>query len=88
MLFLSDYQLSYNGGNAFFKYAEFDEAKNKIFMRTYSPYAATLRPEEKGFFDVNFLNGEGNDDSFNFNFEKRFQGLKKVKRVFLEKEKA
>lgn len=78
ILVLSDYQFGYNGGNAFFKFAEFSEDENKIYLSTYSPYAASLPLEEKGFFDVNFMNGEGNDDEFKFNFDDRFKDLKKL----------
>lgn len=50
---LSDYQFAYNGGNAFFQYVGMDEANNKITMRTYSPYSASLPAAERSFFDVN-----------------------------------
>lgn len=77
IMVLSDYQFGYNGGNAFFKFAEFSEDDDKIYLSTYSPYAASLPSDAKGFFDVNFMNGEGNDDVFDFNFDKRFKDLKK-----------
>lgn len=74
---LADYQFSYNGGNGFFKYIEFDEDANKIFLKTYSPYAASLSNDEKTFFDVNYMLGKGNDDVVNFNFNDRFDFAKK-----------
>ncbi|MGI5949605.1 S-layer homology domain-containing protein [Peptoniphilus sp.] len=77
IMVLSDYQFGYNGGNAFFKFAEFSEDANKIYLSTYSPYAASLPSDAKGFFDVNFMNGDGNDDVFDFNFDERFKDLKK-----------
>jgi len=78
---LADYQFSYNGGNGFFKYAEFDEDQNKIFLKTYSPYAASLPMDEKTFFDVNYMNGEGNDDILELNFDGRFDFAKKYQPI-------
>lgn len=71
---LADYQFGYNGGNAFFQYIGLDEAANKLTMRTYSPYSASLKDSERSFFDVNFLTGEGNVYSQDFDFAKRFAG--------------
>lgn len=69
---LADYQFSYNGGNALFKFAEFDERGGKIHVSTFSPYVQTLAPEEKTFFDVNYMTGKGNDDVLDINFSQRF----------------
>lgn len=71
---LSDYQFAYNGGNAFFQYVGMDEANNKIAMRTYSPYSASLPTAERSFFDVNFLTGIGNTYDGSFDFTRRFAG--------------
>lgn len=79
MSILTDYQFAYNGGNGIFRYLEFDERDNKIYYSSYSPYAASLKAEEKTFFDVNFLNGDGNEGSFDLNFKERFQGMERVK---------
>lgn len=73
---LADYQFSYNGGNAFYKFAEFDEAHNKIRLSTFSPYAATLKDEERTFFDVNYMTGVGNYTVLDLNFAQRFAGMK------------
>lgn len=73
---LADYQFSYNGGNAFFKFAEFDEAANCIRLSTFSPYAATLSDSERTFFDVNYMTGAGNYTVYQIDFETRFAGLK------------
>ncbi|MBU5668688.1 S-layer homology domain-containing protein [Peptoniphilus sp. MSJ-1] len=78
---LADYQFSYNGGNGFFKYAEFDESQNKIFLKTYSPYSASLPMNEKTFFDVNYMKGEGNDDILDLNFNERFDFAKKYQPI-------
>lgn len=72
---LADYQFSYNGGNALFKFAEFDEAGNKIRISTFSPYVATLDEEDKTFFDVNFMTGKGHYDELDLNFEERLGSL-------------
>ena len=75
---LTDFQFSYNGGNGWFRYLEFDETANKIYYSVYSPYAASLDEEEKSFFDVNFLTGAGNEGEIDWNFEERFAGLDKA----------
>ena len=75
---LTDYQFAYNGGNGWFRYLEFDETANKIYYSSYSPYAASLDEDEKTFFDVNFLEGEGNRGEIDWNFEERFAGLSKA----------
>jgi hypothetical protein len=75
---LADYQFAYNGGNGLFKYAEFDENQNKIFLKTYSPYAASLEAEEKTFYDVNFLTGDGNYNEIGLNFSQRFAGMEVI----------
>lgn len=72
---LADYQFAYNGGNGFFKFAEFDEAHNQIKMSTYSPYASQLPEAERTFFDVNYMAGPGNYSVFNLDFAKRFAGF-------------
>lgn len=74
---LADYQFAYNGGNALFKFAEFDEEADKIYLSTFSPYAAGLEDHERTFFDVNYLTGAGNYSEFNINFDERFKGLDK-----------
>ncbi len=72
---LADYQFSYNGGNALFKFAEFDEANNRIHLTTFSPYVASLEADKKGFFDVNYMTGKGHDDYVEFNFAERLGNL-------------
>lgn len=74
---LTDYQFAYQGGNGLFRYLEFDEQDNKIYYSSYSPYAASLEDGEKTFFDVNFLNGDGNRGSVDLNFSSRFDGMEK-----------
>lgn len=69
---LADYQFSYNGGNALFKFAEFDERNNRINLSTFSPYAASMDESDKTFFDVTYMTGKGNDDVLEINFAQRF----------------
>ena len=69
---LADYQFSYNGGNALFKFAEFDEKGDKIHITTFSPYVQTLAPEERTFFDVTYMTGKGHDDTLDIDFSERF----------------
>lgn len=74
---LADYQFAYNGGNGFFKFAEFDEAHKKILLSTFSPYASQLTENQRTFFDVNYMTGPGNYSEFDIDFTKRFDGLTK-----------
>lgn len=69
---MADYQFMHNGGDAFFKFFEFDEAHNKIRLSTFSPYAVTLPESERTFFDVNYMTGAGNYTILDFDFESRF----------------
>ena len=70
---LVDYQFSYNGGNAWYRFMEMDETNNKIYFSTFSPYEASLTAEEKtGYFDLNFMTGSGNEREYDFDFEDRF----------------
>lgn len=72
---LTDLQFSYNGGNGWFRYLEFDESANKIYYSVYSPYAASLPESEKTFFDVNFLTGPGHEGELDLDFDTRFAGM-------------
>ena len=72
---LTDLQFSYNGGNGWFRYLEFDESADKIYYSVYSPYAASLPESEKTFFDVNFLTGPGHEGELDIDFDTRFAGM-------------
>ncbi|MBM6937484.1 choice-of-anchor I family protein [Pseudoflavonifractor phocaeensis] len=72
---LTDLQFSYNGGNGWFRYLEFDEDADKIYYSVYSPYAASLDEDEKTFFDVNFLTGPGHEGEISIDFDTRFAGM-------------
>lgn len=72
---LADYQFSYNGGNAIFKFAEFDEKGKKMHITSFSPYSATLSDNKRTFFDVNYMTGTGHDDTVDFDFEARLGTL-------------
>lgn len=72
---LSDYQFAYNGGEGWMKMLEFNEEANKLYISTYSPYAASLSSSKKTFFDVNYLTGTGNYNEIDFNFSLRFSGM-------------
>ena len=70
---LVDYQFSYNGGNAWYRFMEMDETDGKIYFSTFSPYEASRKDEEKtGYFDLNFMTGSGNERAYDFDFETRF----------------
>lgn len=72
---LADYQFAYNGGNGWMKMMEYNEKQNKIYISTFSPYAASLSAENKTFFDQNYLTGTGNYNELDFDFATRFAGM-------------
>lgn len=70
---LVDYQFSYNGGNAWYRFMEMDETNNKIYFSTFSPYEASREEADKtGYFDLNFMTGSGNERTYDFDFASRF----------------
>jgi hypothetical protein len=69
---LVDYQSSPFGGNAWMRFAEFDENANTINFKTYSPWVEQLAPENKTYFDVKFLTSQRDQYKINFNFKERF----------------
>ena len=70
---LVDYQFSYNGGNAWYRFMEMDETNQKIYFSTFSPYEASLSDAEKtGYFDLNYMTGSGNEKTYDFDFASRF----------------
>ena len=70
---LVDYQFSYNGGNAWYRFMEMDESADKIYFSTFSPYEASREESEKtGYFDLNFMTGIGNERTYDFDFSERF----------------
>ena len=70
---LVDYQFSYNGGNAWYRFMEMDETDNKIYFSTFSPYEASRDEADKtGYFDLNFMTGSGNERTYDFDFDSRF----------------
>jgi hypothetical protein len=71
-MMLVDYQFGYNGGNAYLRFLEFDESSNKIYLSTFSPYAASLAAGEKTIYDINYMTGPGNEGEWDINFADRF----------------
>ena len=72
---LVNYQMGFNGGNAWYRFLEFDENNGYIHYSTYSPYAASLTDEERATnptWNVNFLTGTGNYGTIPFDFSERF----------------
>ena len=76
---LADYQDEYMGGNAWFKFAEFDEENNKIYFKTFSPYVDGKQISDRTYFDRTYLTGDGHDDVFEVNFKERFNFNNAVK---------
>ncbi|USK29385.1 metallophosphoesterase [Bacillus sp. CMF21] len=69
---LVNYQSNYRGGNGWLRLVEFDEKKNKLFFRTYSPFVDKMPNKEKTYIDYRFLTDEYNLFELDLNFKKRF----------------
>ncbi|MCL2177370.1 MAG: hypothetical protein FWB72_05480 [Firmicutes bacterium] len=72
---LVNFQFGFNGGNAWYRFLEFDEAGGFIDYTTFSPYVASLSAEERArntTFNVNFLEGRGTYGRIYINFAERF----------------
>ncbi|MDQ7863800.1 hypothetical protein RCO48_30245 [Peribacillus frigoritolerans] len=69
---LVNYQTNYRGGNGWLRLVEFDEKKNVLLFRTYSPYVDGMTRKEKSYIDYKFLTGENNSFKLNWDFKHRF----------------
>jgi hypothetical protein len=69
---LVNYQADYRGGNGWLRLVEFDEAKNKLFFRTYSPFVDEMSKKERTYVDLRNLTNEYNLFELDLNFKKRF----------------
>jgi hypothetical protein len=69
---LVNYQADYRGGNGWLRLVEFDEAKNKLFFRTYSPFVDEMSKKERTYVDFKYLTNEYNLFELDLNFKKRF----------------
>ncbi|WP_231597647.1 LamG-like jellyroll fold domain-containing protein [Bacillus sp. SA1-12] len=69
---LVNYQSNYRGGNGWLRLVEFDEEKNKLFFRTYSPFVDEMSKKEKTYIDFNYLTDNRNQFELDFNFKERF----------------
>ena len=62
----------YRGGNGWLRLVEFDEKKNKLFFRTYSPFVDEMSKKERTLVDFKNLTNLYNQFEFDFNFKERF----------------
>lgn len=69
---LVNYQADYRGGNGWLRLVEFDEEKNKLFFRTYSPFVDKMSKKERTYVDYKYLTDEYNQFVLDFNFKERF----------------
>lgn len=69
---LINYQGSYRGGNGWLRLVEFDEKKNKMFFRTYSPFIDEMSNKERTYADFKYLTDKQNLFELDFNFKQRF----------------
>ncbi len=69
---LVNYQADYRGGNGWLRLVEFDEQKNKLLFRTYSPFVDEMSKKERTYVDYKNLTDEYNQFELDFNFKKRF----------------
>ena len=59
-------------GNGWLRLVEFDEEKNKLFFRTYSPFVDKMSKKESTYVDYKFLTDPYNHFELDFNFQERF----------------
>ena len=69
---LVNYQDVYRGGNGWLRLVEFDEKKNKLFFRTYSPFVDEMSKKERTYVDFKNLTDPYNQFELDFNFKERF----------------
>ena len=69
---LVNYQDDYRGGNGWLRLVEFDEKKNKLFFRTYSPFVDEMSKKERTYVDYKYLTDQYNQFELDFNFKERF----------------
>ena len=69
---LVNYQDVYRGGNGWLRLVEFDEEKNKLFFRTYSPFVDEMSKKERTYVDYKYLTDPYNQFELDFNFKERF----------------
>ncbi|WP_241481490.1 LamG-like jellyroll fold domain-containing protein [Mesobacillus campisalis] len=69
---LVNYQNVYRGGNGWLRLVEFDEEKEKLFFRTYSPFVEEMKKKDATYVDFKNLTDSSNHFEMDFDFEKRF----------------
>ncbi|MET1178349.1 LamG-like jellyroll fold domain-containing protein [Peribacillus simplex] len=69
---LVNYQTNYRGGNGWLRLVEFDEKKNVLVFRTYSPFVDEMSKKEKSYIDFKFLTSENNSFKLDWDFKNRF----------------
>ena len=69
---LVNYQDVYRGGNGWLRLVEFDEKKNKLFFRTYSPFVDEMSKKERTYVDFKNLTDPYNQFELDFHFKERF----------------
>ncbi|MFD6210047.1 LamG-like jellyroll fold domain-containing protein [Peribacillus sp. NPDC060253] len=69
---LVNYQANYRGGNGWLRLVEFNEKKNKLLFRTFSPFVNEMSKKEKTYIDYKFLTGENNSFKLDWDFKNRF----------------
>ncbi|PJN89056.1 LamG-like jellyroll fold domain-containing protein [Bacillus sp. mrc49] len=67
-----NYQSDYRGGNGWLRLVEFNEKKNQLFVRTYSPYVDDMTKKERTYIDYKFLTGANNSFILDWDFKRRF----------------
>ncbi|MGG4152824.1 LamG-like jellyroll fold domain-containing protein [Peribacillus muralis] len=67
-----NYQSDYRGGNGWLRLVEFNEKKNQLFFRTYSPYVDDMTKKERTYIDYKFLTDANNSFILDWDFKRRF----------------
>lgn len=73
-----DYQSAFHGGNGLMRTLEFDMAKNRIHISSFSPWVMGMPEKHRTAFDEEILVDDLNDFTIAMDFEERFSGFQPV----------
>ena len=73
--FVVDYQMAYQGGNAYMRVYEFDLSANKIRALSFSPWVPAKPRETLNQFDTAVLTDPSNEFTIDFDFAQRFRAF-------------
>ncbi|UNK18902.1 metallophosphoesterase [Paenibacillus sp. N3/727] len=75
VMMVVDYQSAFHGGNGLMRTLEFDMAKNRIHVESFSPWVMKMPESQRTIFDEEKLVDDFNDFTITMDFEERFSGF-------------